>query len=80
MEHIRVVLREPVARLIELRRVPVHECVPAGYQLLRALGEEVQRFAYIALLAAAEKFFSDSLGAGVVPLAGVAAQYKRFHF
>ena len=73
MEHVRVVLGEPVARLIELRRVPVHEGVPARYQLLRALGEKVQRLAYLALLTAAEELLRDSLGAGVVPLAGVAA-------
>ena len=67
------VLHAAVARPIQLRRVTVNADVPVADKARRPLGDELQRVNNLTGFAVDGVFGLDRLGAGVMPLAGIAA-------
>ena len=67
------VFHAAVACPIQLRRVPVNAGVPVADKARRPLGDELQRVNDLAGLAVGGVFGLDRLGAGIMPLPGIAA-------
>ena len=78
-EHGGPVLHVAVPRLIELGGVTVDAGVPVADEAGGAAGDELQRVHDLAALTVGRVLRLYGLGAGVMPLARIAAQYQRAH-